>query len=244
MQNPTDDDEAPIPTETTVSNKNNPSNITRIFEERHKAAERSLLWDLTVEDVNLMSSLQDEDIPARKRPRLEEILPATTDAATRKTASPDVLSDLPPLPDFVDVADNADTDIVDADSLESTRATPYWTSEEDVTLTSAVTNTSKKKCGKEYRIDWTAVVALVRGRTNMQCNSKWYHVLVSTVDPTTARRGKWTVDEDSKLKLAVLAHGGKIGSRSPRWFRVERKTSVTLDGMIPWSPISTQRRHV
>jgi hypothetical protein len=43
-----------------------------------------------------MSSLQDDDIPERKRPHLEELLPTTTNIATRKAASCDVSSGLSP----------------------------------------------------------------------------------------------------------------------------------------------------
>ena len=43
----------------------------------------------------------------------------------------------------------------------ATRSTGYWTPEEDVKLSSAITNTRKKKWGKKDRIDWAVVAALV-----------------------------------------------------------------------------------
>jgi hypothetical protein len=151
-----------------------------------------------------------EDVPARKKPRLEEPLPTTTDEAASKNSSPEVSVGLPSPP-----AADADGDIDDAntnadpsmDTQPNVVATGSWTLEEDAKLTSAFANTSKKKCGKEYKRDWVAVAALVPGRSNMQCNSRWQDVL----DPDRAneRTGKWAEDEDSKLEDAVQTHGGK-----------------------------------
>jgi myb proto-oncogene protein len=42
-----------------------------------------------------------------------------------------------------------------------------------------------------------------------QCLNRWHTALVSIIDPTTARKGKWTVDEDKQLKGAVPAKGDK-----------------------------------
>jgi hypothetical protein len=39
-----------------------------------------------------------------------------------------------------------------------------WTLEEDATLTHAVANTSKKRCGKVCKTDWDAIAALIPGR--------------------------------------------------------------------------------
>jgi hypothetical protein len=52
------------------------------------------------------------------------------------------------------------------------------------------------------------------------------------IDEANGRTGKWTVDEDSKLKRAVQSHGGKNGMLLLRWFRVERKVSVTTDSIV------------
>jgi myb proto-oncogene protein len=59
------------------------------------------------------------------------------------------------------------------------------------------------------RIDWVAVAVLVPGRTKQQCRNRWHAVLVSNIDPATARAGQWTTDEDKTLKDTVRAHGGK-----------------------------------
>jgi hypothetical protein len=99
-------------------------------------------------------------IPARKRPRIEELLPATTDESASKNASPDISVGLPPL-----VVDNHVDADADADPLHGTWAIGRWTPEEDAKLKSAITNTCKKKYGKEYRVDWGAIATLVSGRT-------------------------------------------------------------------------------
>jgi hypothetical protein len=90
LQEPTEDDEALIPTEI-VSMSYGP-NLLR------KVAKRTLPWDQAAGELDLVSlQPQAEDIPAaRKKPRLEEPLPTTTDEAARNTASPDVPVGLPP----------------------------------------------------------------------------------------------------------------------------------------------------
>jgi myb proto-oncogene protein len=85
----------------------------------------------------------------------------------------------------------------------------HWTVEEDEKLTSAVTNTRKKKCGKEYRTDWVTVAALLPGRTKFQCKGRWHNALKPSIALTAGRTGQWTEDEDSKLEDAVQTHGGK-----------------------------------
>jgi myb proto-oncogene protein len=89
------------------------------------------------------------------------------------------------------------------------RATGSWALEEDAKLTRAVANASKKKCGKEHTTDWTAISALVPGRTRKQCQSRWKVVLDPSIDRANASKGKWTADEDSKLKDAVQTQGDK-----------------------------------
>jgi hypothetical protein len=82
---------------------------------KHKAAKRTLPWDLKLDLVS-----QDADNPARKKQRLEEPLPETTDEAARKTASPDTTVALspPPPPDA-----SADY-YADSDLLTSGEASP------------------------------------------------------------------------------------------------------------------------
>jgi hypothetical protein len=208
MQNPTDqaETEASIPTDTTEDS--NGTHWERTVDVRRKAAKRTHPFDLTAEELLIVpsSSLspQDEDIPARKKPRLEEPLPTTVDKAARKPASSDVSVGLPP-----PVADDDDDDDDDDDSVTDTQPNAgvigFWTLEEDAKLTRAMKNTRKKKHGSEYKTDWVSAAALVPGRTRRQCLSRWHNRL----DPSIGRKGKWTAVEDSKLKDAVQTHGGK-----------------------------------
>jgi hypothetical protein len=143
------------------------TNLTVIA--RRKAAKRTLSWDLETGELDLVSSppLQAEDIPAaaRKKPRLEEPLPTATDEAARKTPSPDISVGLSP-PPAADGDDDTDADAdPSTDNQPNTVATGHWTTDEDSKLTSAVANTSKKKCVKEYKSDWVVISALVPGRT-------------------------------------------------------------------------------
>jgi myb proto-oncogene protein len=74
-----------------------------------------------------------------------------------------------------------------------------WTAEEEEKLKDAV----RAHGGK----NWKEIAALVTGRTKQQCQSRWHNNLFFNIDPTTARTGKWTEDENKKLREAVGAHG-------------------------------------
>jgi hypothetical protein len=52
--------------------------------------------------------------------------------------------------------------------------------------------------------DWA-----VPGRTNRQCNMGWHSTLVFSIDPMAACAGKWTADEDKKLKDVVPTQSDK-----------------------------------
>jgi hypothetical protein len=86
--NPSNDQaEAPRTTEPV---RNGP-NLNRTVTVRRKAAKRTDLEpspQSIVVPLSLSPSPQAEEIPARKKPRVEEPLPTTTDEAARKTASP------------------------------------------------------------------------------------------------------------------------------------------------------------
>jgi hypothetical protein len=128
MQNPTDQAEASIPTEATLNN--NDTDWNRIVNVRRKAANRTLPWDLTAGELDLV--LQEEDTPARKRPRLEEPPSATTAEATREIAAPDVSGGLtPPTADDNEANGNAASV---TDTQPNAGATGSWTSEEDAKL--------------------------------------------------------------------------------------------------------------
>jgi hypothetical protein len=104
MQSPTDQAGASIPTETVREGPH--LNPLGTFTVHRKAAKRSERWYQTA-SVPLPPSPEREDIPARKKRRIEEDpLPASTDEAARNTASPDVSSvGLPP-----PVADHDESD--------------------------------------------------------------------------------------------------------------------------------------
>jgi hypothetical protein len=182
----------------------NDATMNRAVNVHRKAAKRTLPWDLEAEELLLLSSPppQAEDIQtARKKQRLEEPLPETTDEAARKTASPDISVGLPsPAAADDDANTNADPSMDTQPNAGETRVTGSWTSEEDGKLTRAVANTSKKKYGKEYKTDWVAIAALVPGRTNKQCWGRWTVVLDPSISPASGRKGEWTADEDRHLK--------------------------------------------
>jgi hypothetical protein len=94
-----------------------------------------------------------------------------------------------------------DTKLMKQGVVETTARVGKWTTDEDSKLKDAVA----KHNGK----NWFATAALVPGRTHTQCWKRWHNVLYSKSDETTARAGKWTADEDSKLEDAVKKHNGK-----------------------------------
>jgi hypothetical protein len=55
--------------------------------------------------------------------------------------------------------------------------------------------------------NWFAIATLVPGRTRKQCRNRWRAVFDPREDRTSARAGKWTLDEDAKLKDAVQMDG-------------------------------------
>jgi hypothetical protein len=205
MQNPTNQAEASIPTKTTVTD--NGPNWIRTIKVPRKATKHTLPFDLAGEQLNLMTPSQDEDIPARKRPRFEEPLPTTKDEAARETASPDVSLGLSP-PTAGDDDENKNADPV-TDTQPNAGATGSWTFEEDTKLTRAVANTSKRKWGKEYMKNWPAISELIPGRTKNQCWHRWNNVLDPSIGRASGRKGKWTAVEDSNLNDAVQTHGDK-----------------------------------
>jgi myb proto-oncogene protein len=79
--------------------------------------------------------------------------------------------------------------------------TGKWSEEEDSKLKDAV----QLHGGK----DWVVIAALVPGRTRSQCYKRWHDFLDSSIDQANRLMGKWAEDEDSKLKVAVQAHGVK-----------------------------------
>jgi hypothetical protein len=138
---------------------------------------------------------------------------ASTDEAAAKISSPNNVVGLP-------AATAADSDHVDTypmtdtqpNSGASTRATGYWTPEEDAKLTSwtAVEDNKLKDAELMYGgKNWSAIATLVSGRSEKQCHSRWNSSLDPDIVRASGRKGSWTAVEDSKLRDAVLIHGGK-----------------------------------
>jgi myb proto-oncogene protein len=67
-----------------------------------------------------------------------------------------------------------------------------WTADEDKNLKDGV----REHGGK----NWKAIAEQIPGRTQKQCRNRWDNTLKSNIDPMTALVGRWTADEDKKLK--------------------------------------------
>jgi hypothetical protein len=76
-----------------------------------------------------------------------------------------------------------------------------WEEDEDIKLKGAVRTHGGK--------DWRAIAAVVPGRTKYLCYNRWRVVLDPSIKQMAGRRGKWTADEDIKLKGAVRTIDGK-----------------------------------
>ncbi|GMJ06617.1 hypothetical protein HRI_004330900 [Hibiscus trionum] len=72
-----------------------------------------------------------------------------------------------------------------------------WTEEEDDQLRIAV-----EVFGES---DWQSVASTLKGRTGTQCSNRWK----KSLHPTRQRVGRWTRDEDKRLKVAVMLFGPK-----------------------------------
>jgi hypothetical protein len=79
--------------------------------------------------------------------------------------------------------------------------TGQWVEDEDIKLKDAVQRHGVK--------NWVAISALVPGRTKKQCRYRWHVVINCGIDRANGHTGKWTPDEDIKLKDAVRTYGGK-----------------------------------
>jgi hypothetical protein len=90
----TDQAEASIPMET-VSNGPNLNPTVTVY---RKATKRTFPWDKAAGELNVRSpSTKAREISARKKPRVVEPLPTTTNEAARKTSIPDVSEGVPSL---------------------------------------------------------------------------------------------------------------------------------------------------
>jgi myb proto-oncogene protein len=78
--------------------------------------------------------------------------------------------------------------------------TGEWSEDEDSKLKDAVQTPGG--------MSWGAIAALIPGRTKIQCGNRWYNGLNPFIDQVNGRTGKWSEDEDIKLKDAVQTPGG------------------------------------
>ncbi|KAJ6795083.1 myb-like protein L [Iris pallida] len=72
-----------------------------------------------------------------------------------------------------------------------------WTEEEDAKLRAAVESFGES--------NWQIVASNLEGRVGTQCSNRWRKTLV----PDRRKVGKWSVDEDKRLKAAVTLFGAK-----------------------------------
>jgi hypothetical protein len=139
------------------------------------------------------------------------IATATAKPATKRGSPNVAMALLPPADHVDDAADRADSDPV-TDVHPGRRASRWhWTPLQEAQLASAITNTPKKKRGrgKEYNLDWVAISALLPGRTRVQCHGKWRGTVDPSIQQGKKRTGRFTEDEDTRLKDAVKTHGQK-----------------------------------
>ncbi|XP_030532553.1 uncharacterized protein LOC115742411 isoform X2 [Rhodamnia argentea] len=72
-----------------------------------------------------------------------------------------------------------------------------WTPDEDAQLRAIVETFGES--------DWQAVASALEGRTGTQCSNRW----TKTLHPARQRVGRWTEDEDKRLRVAVKLFGPK-----------------------------------
>jgi hypothetical protein len=73
-----------------------------------------------------------------------------------------------------------------------------WTPEEDTKLIEAV---------KKFGTAWVAVSALVHGRTNEQCRTRWFGVVYPANGRCNKTRRAWKSEEDAQLAVATKKYG-------------------------------------
>jgi hypothetical protein len=161
-----------------------------------KAATRSFPWSNAAE-VSLVlppsapppalppTPPQDEELPTAKRPRLWT--PIVYRMPTAAVVVPTIVSTFASSP-----KDELDPNAVVGPVQNENKG--KWTPKEDALLTEAVQKHGKK---------WVPIAALVPGRTNPQCRTRWLQHL----DPTNGKKGRWTPEEDALLTEAVQKHG-------------------------------------
>ncbi|XP_010551142.1 PREDICTED: uncharacterized protein LOC104821834 isoform X2 [Tarenaya hassleriana] len=82
-------------------------------------------------------------------------------------------------------------------SLNASILERVWTEEDDDQLRAAVEVYGEK--------DWQAVASVLKGRTGPQCSNRWK----KSLHPKRQRVGRWSSEEDKRLKVAVKFFGAK-----------------------------------
>ncbi|XP_051119227.1 uncharacterized protein LOC127243311 isoform X2 [Andrographis paniculata] len=82
-------------------------------------------------------------------------------------------------------------------SLNASILKREWTKEEDDQLRAAVETFGES--------NWQLVASVLEGRAGTQCSNRW----LKTLHPARRRVGKWTEEEDKRLKVAVTLFGAK-----------------------------------
>ncbi|XP_039139795.1 snRNA-activating protein complex subunit 4-like isoform X1 [Dioscorea cayenensis subsp. rotundata] len=79
-----------------------------------------------------------------------------------------------------------------------------WTEEEDAMLRAAVENLGDN--------NWQMVSSSLEGRTGPQCSNRWRKSILPD-----RRVGRWSIDEDKRLKVAVMLFGAKNWNKIARF---------------------------
>ncbi|XP_075503533.1 uncharacterized protein LOC142540937 isoform X2 [Primulina tabacum] len=82
-------------------------------------------------------------------------------------------------------------------SLNASILKREWIKEEDDQLRDAVETFGES--------NWQLVASVMEGRTGTQCSNRW----LKTLHPARKRVGKWTAEEDKRMKIAVTLFGPK-----------------------------------
>ncbi|GMQ11457.1 hypothetical protein CsSME_00054095 [Camellia sinensis var. sinensis] len=82
-------------------------------------------------------------------------------------------------------------------SLNASILKREWTEDEDNKLRAAV-----EALGES---NWQSVASTLEGRTGTQCSNRW----IKSLHPARQKVGRWTKDEDKRLKVAVMLFGPK-----------------------------------
>ncbi|XP_021858427.2 uncharacterized protein [Spinacia oleracea] len=86
-------------------------------------------------------------------------------------------------------------------SLNASILKREWTEDEDAQLRSAVESFGES--------NWQAVASVLEGRTGTQCSNRWNKTLL----PARQKVGKWSINEDKRLRVAVTLFGHKSWHR-------------------------------